>query len=61
MLGQRFSFFFTGGIKVDSLPVEIDVAVTMLDGDGVGVGGERQGAHGFKKRGKLALRERTIV
>jgi len=49
MLSQRFSFFFASGIKVNGLPVQIDVAVTVLDGDGVGVGGERQGAHGFKK------------
>ena len=61
MLGQRFSFFFAGGIKVDSLPVEIDVAVMVLDGDGVSVFCSRQGAHGFKNRGKLALHERTIV
>lgn len=47
MLSQRFSFFFAGGIKINGLPVDIYIAVTMFDGYGVGVSGEGQGAHGF--------------
>ena len=55
MFCELFSFFFASGIKIDGLPIQIDAAVMVLDGDGVGDVCGMSADHGFKIEGGSSL------